>query len=50
MDDRECLKRYGKKNITIEELASLLRFSVTDIKNAFETVERLTKAGMIEAV
>ena len=50
MDDRECLKRYGKKNITIEELASLLSFSVTDIKNAFETVERLTKAGMIEAV
>ena len=50
MDDRECLKKYGKKFITIEELASLLRFSVTDIKHAFETVERLTKAGMIEPV
>ncbi len=50
MDCRECLKKYGKKNITIEDLASLLKFSLADIKNAFEIIEHLTKEGVIKAV
>ena len=50
MDCRECLKKYGKKNIAIEDLASLLKFSLADIKNAFETIEHLTKDGVIKAV
>lgn len=50
MDVREVLKNYGKKNITIEELASLLRFTLTDAKTAYEMIEQLTKNAVIEEV
>jgi len=50
MDVKTILENYGKKSITIEELASLFRVIPSDIKSLHDTVERLSTDGIIEAV
>lgn len=50
MDIRKSLLNYGKKNITIEALASLLRIDYSDTKEIFVRVEDLMGDGIIEPV
>ena len=50
MDIRKRLLEFGKKSITIEELASLLRIDVTDIKKVFSCVENLMGDSIIEPI
>ena len=50
MDARAALLKYEKKIISIEELASLLRFSLTDVSKAHEEIESLISEGLIKPV
>ena len=47
---KKTLLNYEKKNINVEDLASLLKFSLTDVKKAHEMIESLTEGGLIEPV
>lgn len=50
MNVKKTLLNYEKKNISVEDLASLLKFSLTDIKEAYETIESLIEDGLIEPI
>lgn len=50
MNVRKILDDYGKKNIAIGELASLLKVALTDAKGIYELVEQLSSEGLIEPV
>lgn len=50
MNEKKTLMNYEKKNISVEELASLLKFSLTDVSEAYEKIEALISDGIIEPV
>lgn len=50
MDERKILQNYGKKSITIEELATVLKFSLADSRESYNRVEKLVSEGIIEHV
>ncbi len=50
MDIKDKLLKYGKKNITVNELASLMQVDCFDVHRLFDEVSILTYSGYIEPV
>ena len=50
MDISKSLLNFGKKIITAEELATLLKVSIYNEKDAYEKIESLVEKGLIEPV
>ena len=50
MNYRDKLLEYGKKNITLEELASLLKVEIADTKTLYDTVLQMINDLILEPV
>lgn len=50
MDISAKLIKYGKRTITLEELANALGMNASDVKNAYYQIEALCSEGIVEPV